>query len=394
MSSASPAAPGACPAPQPRPARWVAPAAALLAVGSALAGCSSGSSTSTAGSSTTSGPSSASTSSPAAASGSSTAGASGSSTSGTGTTTSAPPPAPSVSAAEATRIATSLLSAAAQAETDNGAAAARARGQAFTASALQASVADAKLAAVAPQLSLGRPAITAERPGVLAISRGGYPRVIVAQAEPKGSLYPVLYLLSSTAPSRPHRIAASALMLPATAVHGFAPLSIGSPLLSSAAGQTKAAGLSTPVGTLASTYAKSLSYPVAKVSNPPFGGGDRFAAQLRQNAALEASQVKGQAVFTQRHSVVPASVYAVGQADGGVLVFATLQRRDDFAVQKTQQLRPSRGLLAFEPKLKTVRSHATLTTLEFLVFQVPARSTGGRATLLAASEHLVGATGR
>jgi hypothetical protein len=300
-------------------------------------------------------------------------------------------PTAALTPAAATQAASQVFSAAAQSQTGNSAAAAAARDQAFTGAALRTAVADARLARIAPQLTLGTPAITAEHLGVLAISQGtGYPRAIVVQTTPKASLYPVIYLLTSPNAATAFRIASSALLLPAAAVHRFGPLASGSPLVTSGSGL-----VASPVNLL-NAYAKGLSYPVQQVANPPYAPGDRFASQVRQNAAAEAAAVKVQAGFTQRHQVLPTSTVAVRQADGGALVFGVMQRTDSFAVKKTQKIKPSGGLLAFEPKLKAVTSKAQLTTLEAVVLELPARGSSGapaRATLVAASEHLVAGSG-
>ncbi len=303
-----------------------------------------------------------------------------------------------VSPTQAARIAGQVLTAAARSQTGTATAAADARDTAFTGAARRAAVADARLAAVAPQLSLSPPAVTGAQPGVLAVSQGpGYPRVIVVQTTLKGSLYPMLYLLTEPRAGAGYKIAESATLLPSATVHRFGPLSAG------AAMPRSGAALTASVGTLLSTYAKALSYPPVKVSNPPYRSGDRFAAQLLQNAALEAAQVKGQAAFTQQHRVLPGSTVTVGQADGGALVFGALERTDAFAVKATQRLVPSPKLLAFEPKLKAATSSARLVTLELLVFELPpgagSSPTGtagpaGTARLVAASEHLVAGSGR
>jgi hypothetical protein len=290
------------------------------------------------------------------------------------------------------RIAGQVLTAAAESQAGTGRATESARETAFTGTALRAARAEASLAGVAgiaPQLRLGPPAVSGAPPPVLAVSAGqGYPRVIVVEARPRGSLYPVLYLLSTPRAGTAHRIAWSATVLPSAKIHRFAAPPGGAPMLPSGA------GLSTGIGALIGAYAKGLSYPVTKVTNPPYRAGDRFAAQLDENAALEAGLIKAQASFTQQHRQVTGSTFTIGQVDGGALVFSVLERTDAFAVRPAQKLAPSPKLLAFEPKLTAVTSTARLTTLEFLVFQVPAKGSQDRAELVAASEHLVAGSGR
>ena len=301
-----------------------------------------------------------------------------------------PPPAPETRVAplappHARAIVDRAFTAAAQAESATGAQADQARATAYTGAALTAARAKARLDSVQPGLGGGPPALSPSQPGLLAVSRGfGWPRVMVAQTVPAEGSLPVLHLLTSPNAVTPYRIAISASMLPNSTVRRFDPLAQGSRLV------TDGTGLAVKPATLLTTYAASLSYPSRRVADPAFMP-DPFATQIRQNAASQASSVAAQSGFTQQHEVVPGGTYAVEQAGGGALVFSLMRRTDTFTVKPGQKLTAPKEFTALVPGQSQITSRATMTTLELVVFGVPAAK--GDATLLAASEQLVAAAG-
>lgn len=304
-----------------------------------------------------------------------------------------PPPAavPSVApltGPHARDILSRAFTAASQAGSDTGAQADRdtgARSIAYAGPALTAAGARARLDAVQPGLGGGSWALSPSQPGLLALSRGfGWPRAMVAQTVPSGGSLPVLHLLTSPDALTPYRISISASMLPNSTVRRFDPLPQGSRLV------TDGAGLAVAPTALVTQYAGALSFPAHSVPNPAYAA-DPFAEQVRQNAAAQARSVTVQAGFTQRHEVVPGSTCAVEQAGGGALVFSVLKRTDTFDVKKGQSLTAPKEFTALVPGRARITSKATMTTLEFVVFGVPAGR--GPATLVAASEQLVAAAG-
>ena len=301
------------------------------------------------------------------------------------------PPAPvtdiaSVTPAQARGIVDRVFTAAGQARRASSADVKDARAVAFTGPALTAAISDAKLATVSPVLAGSSPAIAPEQPRVLALPRGaGFPRVIVVQTVPDKGGLPVLHVVTSPDARTPYRIEESATMLPGTSVRSFTSLASGSELVKDGKDLTVA-----PQGLL-EAYAKGLSYPAAKVPNPPYAE-DRFATQVRSGAAKQASDVSKYASFTQKHSVKPGSVYAIAQNGGGALVFGVLERTDTFTVKKSgSSLTAPKQFTALVPGKKKLTRKATMTTLEMVVFAVPKGS--GQATLVAATEHLVSASG-
>ena len=300
------------------------------------------------------------------------------------------PPAPvtrvaPLEAAHARAIVNRAFTAAAQAGSATGAQADQARATAYTGAALTAARAQARLDSVQPGLGGGPPALSPSQPGLLALSRGyGWPRVMVAQTVPAEGSLPVLHLLTSPNAVTPYRIAISASMLPNSTVRRFDPLGQGSRLV------TDGTGLAVKPATLLTTYAASLSYPPRPGADQGIAP-DPFATQIRQNAATQAASVAAQSGFTQQHEVVPGGTYAVEQAGGGALVFALMRRTDTFAVKQGQTLTAPKEFTALVPGRTRITSRATMTTLELVVFGVPAAT--GDAALLAASEQLVAAAG-
>jgi hypothetical protein len=282
-------------------------------------------------------------------------------------------------------IVSRAFTAASQAASTTGAAADKARATAYTGPALTAATARSGLDSVQPGQGGSSPALSPSQPGLLALSRGfGWPRAMVAQTVPSGGSLPVLHLLTSPDAVTPYRITASATMLPNSTVRRFDPLPQGSRLLADGT------DLAVAPTALVTQYAGSLSFPARRVADPAYTA-DPFAGQVRQSATTQAASVAVQSGFTQRHEAVPGSTYAVEQAAGGALVFSVLKRTDTFTVKKGQSLTAPKEFTALVPGRTRITSRATMTTLEFAVFAVPASS--GDATLVAASEQLVSAAG-
>jgi len=265
------------------------------------------------------------------------------------------------------------------------AAAETARKVAYADQALTAAQARTTLAAVAPVPGAGSPVISPAQPGLLAVTRGpGYPRAIVAQTVPAAGRLPVLHLLTSPNVVTPFRIRASATMLPSSTVKRFDPLGRGSALVGDDA------KLAVTPSALLTAYAAGLPFTTKAPTDAPFIS-DSFSTQVRTNAAKQAADVAVQSAFTQAHKVVPGSIFAVQQAAGDALVFGVIERTDLFSIKPGQSLNAPKEFVALVPgKAKIIRK-ATMTTLEFVVFAVPASS--GKAVLVAADDQLVAAAG-
>ena len=312
----------------------------------------------------------------------------------TTSSTSAPADRGAVSPLAATRGATRALTAASQAQRQHGKAAERSRTSALVAPALWAARGDARLSKLRGQTAVD-PALNPVQANVLAISREpGRPVYLVVQTRPSSSGNPVLHLMRAAAPGKPFRIEASAPMLPGSSVDSFAPLEDGSPTVSTIGtggpGRAGLADLAVRPKTLLADYTRYLRYPEKEVDDRPFAS-DPFATSVRKAASDQAQEVLTQADFSQTHEIVGDSVVTVQQQDGGALVFAALKRKDDFYIKPGQTIKPTKVFQAYAPEQQKIEISAQLTTIEFLVFHVPPKS--GRARLLAASEHLVGADG-
>jgi hypothetical protein len=362
---------------------------ALLAV----AGCSG--SGSDAGASTSAGSGATTTITPTSSGGAT----SGSSTAPTGSPTSTaspstPAPEGVISPEQAEQEAARALTAQNQSKSRHGKAAEKARKSAWTGAGLRAATGDARVAKVRGG-SADNPVFAPVRPNVLAISRGpGHPAYLVVQSEPRDRETPVVHLMRADRAGAPFRIQESAAMLPGTSIATFDPTENGSVV---AAGTHTGKVAKAALGQLAvkpkallTDYARYLTYPRKKVEHRPFAG-DHFAASVRAGAAQQAEAVKTQADFGQSHRVLDGSVVTVQQQGGGALVFAALERHDNFDIKPGQTVKPTKAFQVFAPDQQKIEISARVTTIEFVVFEVPAKK--GRATLVAASEHLVGGKG-
>jgi hypothetical protein len=269
-------------------------------------------------------------------------------------------------------------------ETTTGSASEAALRTAYTDQGLRGADGRVKLASVQP-LAQTSP-LLAPHPQLVAISRGfGYPRFIVAQTVTSDGGLPVLHLLVSPDVATPYRISMSVEMVPPATVKPFDVLGSGSPLA------TSGAGLVVAPASLLNLYAAKMAFPANASGKAPFGA-DSFSDQVRAGAAAASSAVASQATFTQTHKVVPSSVYAVRQADGGALVFGALVRTDAFAVKAGQNVNTAgnKAFVLLSGK-KLVTKAASITTLEFVIFAVP--QSAGQATLVAAREQIVAGSG-
>jgi hypothetical protein len=285
---------------------------------------------------------------------------------------------------QAKKILTRSFTAAYLGETTTGPAAKTALQAAYTAEGLRGVNGRVRLASVQP--ADAHSLLQAPHPKLLAVSRGfGFPRFILAQTVASEGGLPVLHLLTSPDAATPYRIATSVEMVPPAHINPLDPLVKGSPLV------TKGTGLAVSPTQLMSLYAAQMAFPAKPVRRSPFVA-DPFSGQIRTGAAGVSKAVAVQATFTQTHKPVLRSVYAVGQANGGGLVFGVIERTDHFAVKKGQKVKTvgNKAFVLLSGKKLVTRS-ASITTLEFVVFSVP--PTTGKATLVAAREQIVAGSG-
>ncbi|HET7303817.1 MAG TPA: hypothetical protein VFJ12_04595 [Segeticoccus sp.] len=295
-------------------------------------------------------------------------------------------PGPVISPERVQAVSTDAVSRAGDAVRARGSDARAARTKAFTGPALRATKADAKLAHVSPTLAPDNPALSSQQPTPLAVSQGSPPGLLVLQSGAGQGALPRLQLVRSDAAGKSWKVAEAATMLPGTEVAPFAALADGSPTPPA----DQRSGLSVAPDTLLQQYAASLAYPRKPVNDPPFTG-DHFGNRVRESARSQAQETEAYATFRQEHQVLPDDTHVVKQQDGSALVFAVLERTDTFTVADGRTLNAPKSFTAFEPKQDKINDRAQMTTLEFVVLQVP-RGTG-RASVIAASEHLVGARG-
>ncbi len=288
---------------------------------------------------------------------------------------------------EANSAAVRVLTAARLARTGSGQEAAQARDDAFSGQGLQGAGGAHKLRDVAAVAEGGDPLIDPTEANVLAVSRddGEHPWLMVVQTVPDTG-QPVLHLLNSPDDADAFRIINSAPMLSGTEVGGFHPRGVGSPVVREGRGD-----LPVEPEALLGDFASLLDYP----SEDGDGADIRtngYAPQVRDAADEQAEEVSVQADFTQEHRVMPKTIRTIERANGSALVFAVLERTDTFDVHEGMTLNAPEMFTALVEDQDQITEEAAMTTLEFVVLEVPA---GDEAAprLLAVREQLVGAQG-
>lgn len=131
-------------------------------------------------------------------------------------------------------------------------------------------------------------------------------------------------------------------------------------------------------------YAQTLADPRAEYADDFVQ--DAFLASVRE--LQEAQREEEEVAFTQTWSAAPVS-YALRMEGGGALVFATLERTDNYRVLAKHSLRwQGSEVAAYFPR--PVRSAATLTYAHQLLIMLPTR---GKPLLIGQYGGLVNATG-
>lgn len=262
------------------------------------------------------------------------------------------------------------------------------RRAAFTGDALEAAEADARLESKSQPAQRQAPkdarALTSAAPVVLAVSRGlAYPRSLVVQTTRAKSGLPVLSLLTTRDVRTPYRVAASATMLPGAVVPAVDPVSDGSPPLADGS------GLAVKPVALTAMYAASLAFPSGRPAPAGTLSPDAFAAGVTSSARAQNAALKGVGTFTeQRQARNVAGGLRV--ADGkGALVFTAIDRANTFLKPGPGTIIPMAPFTALTG-LTSVTAEARLKTLEVVTFFIP---DSGPAVVVAAQEHLVGASG-
>lgn len=290
-----------------------------------------------------------------------------------------------VSSARAQAIAAQVVEAAQKSTAAPGADGDALRAAAYTGDALTAAQADAKLAGTLTQEQKDALALTPAAPVVLAVSNGlSYPRSMVVQTTRAKSGLPVLSLLVTPDVRTPFKIAASAVMLPATEVPAFDQVTQGAPALGD-----DAAGLAVTPEKLAGAYAASLAYPAPAASGDQPFTDDAFATKVKAAAKDQAGKLESVGSFTEQHLAKDVTGGLRLAGDRGALAFAVMERKDTVLNKTSGTINVSDQFKALTG-LSSVKAEATLDTLEFVAFVIP---DSGQAQVVAAEEHLVSATG-
>lgn len=310
------------------------------------------------------------------------------SSSGPASPSSATPSSPTVQGAETAAAATAALT---KVLTDQAAAAAQPgtegaalRQGVYAAEALTAATARGRLVSTLTADQRADLALNPADAVVLAVSRGAaYPRFIVAKSSTAKTGQFTLLLLHAPDQATGYRIIHQTTVLPGASVGNFDPVATGSALA------TDGSGLAVAPQTLLEAYAAGLAYPAKAATATPVFGVDPFATLLRENITASASALGAAVTLRQEHTAVRV-VGTIGTAGGkGALVFGVMQRRDNLT-EKTDGSLQTNDVFRILSGKSTVTKQATLTALEFVVWQVPA---SGPAVAVAAADQPTAASG-
>jgi hypothetical protein len=290
-----------------------------------------------------------------------------------------------VSSSRAQAIAAQVVETAQKASAAPGADGDALRDEAYTGDALAAAKVDAKVAGTLTQEQKDALTLTPAAPVVLAVSSGlGYPRSMVVQTTRAKSGLPVLSLLVTPDVHTPFKIAASAVMLPATEVPAFDQVTQGAPSLGD-----DASGLAIDPEKLVGAYATSLAYPAPPATEDRPFTDDAFATKVKAAAKDQAGKVASVGSFTEQHLAKDVTGGLRLAGDRGALAFTVMDRKDTVLNKTSGTINVSSQFTALTG-LSSVKAEATLDTLEFVAFVIPDT---GQAQVVAAEEHLVAATG-
>lgn len=292
------------------------------------------------------------------------------------------PPTPAVAHAAATSAAGALLKQAVTALGDAKATGAAAREAAFTGAALESANAWAK---VLPLRTAAQRADAELNPAVvkvIGVSREGDGREqVLVQTALKKSGAAVLALLTGDDTSG-YRIAALTPMLEDSRLDPLDPTTVGSEAVGDGS------GLAQDPADVVKAFADTVRYPDPAPSS--LLADDALSSLLRAQAEKQAADIKALGAYTQVHE--PKAVLGgLRLLDGkGAVVFAHLLRTDGIAMRKPVSFTPARDFTVLSG-VKTIRTEASLRTNEIIAFVIPA---SGQVRVIAASDQLVGGTGR
>ena len=259
-----------------------------------------------------------------------------------------------------------------------------ARDAVFVDKALVAANAQARLLSTLTAAQKADLPLSPADPVVLAVSQGpAYPRVIIGKASTAATGAAVIPVLTPGNPTTGYRIASMSRMLPGASIGQFDAVAVGS------APVGDASGLSIAPDALLAAYAGALAFPAPAAAPQPFVD-DAFRAALSQGATSEAGAM-GSAVTLKRVNTPVGVVAALRASSGkGAYVVGVLQRDDTLTEKTTNALTPSPAFTILSGE-KVIDTKAVLRTYEFLVFHIP--GSPGQATLVAAAEQLYAASG-
>ncbi len=217
---------------------------------------------------------------------------------------------------------------------------------------------------------------------VLGVSRGrDWPRYILSTAQADG--VQSLYVLVQPDAKTPFKLQTTVSMQAGASVPALPGLADGVESVAVDAG----AGLVASPQKVLDAYAAALAYPTKSRTSSVVNLEDAFAKGILASSADAADALGKLGTFKRTHADFADDTLAFKLADGGVLVFAQLGRRDLLEpTAKAKELVLSSTLAKLAGRSK-VTDHVQLDWLETLAIVIPA---SGKATVVGAGEQLRG----
>lgn len=275
---------------------------------------------------------------------------------------------PAVTPGQASTVATRAITQAQRADALRTTAAAQ---SAFTGLALTSAPARYLVEkAIDPDADPGGALAPVAQPSRVVVTAGrSFPRIVVAVWQPEGGRTLEAVLMRSPDVRTPFRVATRVDLLPGEVLPPTPPNTRGASVLAD------------DVGGLVATPRQAVADLAAMLQtgtspSTPFESSV-VVKEVRAKAAAQARDVKKVATFTQRHSARGDATTVIRTADGGAIVFAAINRTDQFTVRKgAGVITPPPAYRALASGLKKITRSATVTTVETVVLVVPPRGQG------------------
>lgn len=246
-------------------------------------------------------------------------------------------------------------------------------------------VTGARGAQAAAAESATAPVVVPATPTVLAMSQGqDWPRAILATTLDETTRVQSLHVLVSTGPTEQFIHYATAPMLAGTSVPSLGELADGATF------ETATAEEPTDASAVLADYAKGLAYPTPEQAET-VSFEDLFATSLLSNAKEQDERLGDLGDLTQAHTVIPDATVSFRTADGGLLIFGQMVRKDTITLtDEAKELQVEDDRLQELSGEEVVTDSFTVEHLENVLLVAPAE---GLAQLIGAEELVLRAEG-